>query len=159
MTRINTIDPSDLTNEWLLAEFRELPRIINELRKHPERLKLKEISKEYTLGQGHIKFFRDKLLYLAKRHKGLIRELSLRGVNFDKTICVDLEDLPVHIKMFACNDWTPTKRDHSILIERLDERFNLRKKSYHITCNGVKSVINCSASYKEYKIKHFNKYL
>ena len=66
MTRINTVDACDLTNEWLIAEVRELPRIVNELRDHPERLVLKDIPKQYTLASGHVKFYRNKLLHLAK---------------------------------------------------------------------------------------------
>lgn len=159
MTRINTIDPAHLTNEWLVAEWRELPRIVNELHKHPERLKLKEIPKEYTLNKGHVKFFRNKLVYLSKRHTALIAELRNRGLSFDTNIKVDLDNLAPHIKMFACNDWTPTRRDHSILIGRLDERFKLRKKAYHKTTEGVKTSINCNESYAEYKKAYLDNYL
>jgi deoxyribonuclease (pyrimidine dimer) len=161
MTRINTIDPSDPTNEWLLAEFRELPRIVNELIKHPNRFKLKNIPKQFTLNKGHVTYFRNKLLFLAKRHEKLKAELALRGVNFNKDIRVDLDSLAPHIKMFACNDWTPNKDDHAILIERLDERFSLRKKAYHISGNNYenKVAINCEDSYNTYKSNHLTKYL
>jgi deoxyribonuclease (pyrimidine dimer) len=159
MTRINTIDPQDLTNEWLLAEARELPRIVNELIKHPARFKLQDIPKQYTLNKGHVTFFRNKLLYLSKRHELLLNELNIRGVNFSKDVVVELDKLSPSIKMFACNDWKPSTRDHAILIERLDERFELRKKSYHKTFAGGKTVINCRISYNEYKTEHLVKYL
>jgi deoxyribonuclease (pyrimidine dimer) len=159
MTRINTIDPVDLTNEWLLAEARELPRIVNELAKHPERFKVRDIPKEFTLNKGHVTYFRNKLLYLKKRHASLIKELSARNINFSKDITVNLEVLAPHIKMFACNDWTPSKRDHSILIERLDERFALRKKSYHLTKGTIKEVINTDESYITYRKHCLEKYI
>ena len=62
MTRVTILDPSDLTNEWLLANHREIPRVVNELIDHPERLVLKDIPKQFTLNAGHVKFFRNKLL-------------------------------------------------------------------------------------------------
>lgn len=159
MTRINTISPSDLTDEWLIAEFRELPRIVNELRKYPNRFKLSDIPKQYTLGQGHVKFFRNKLLYLQKRHANIVSELDNRNVNFDKTITVSLDDLSPAIKMFGCNDWTPCEEDHSVLFSRLEERFSLRKRSYHLTKDGIKHKIDNEESFNSYKQEYFNKYL
>ena len=152
MTRINTVHPSDLTNEWLLAEWRELPRIVNELEKHPQRFDLKKIPKTFTLSTGHVTFFRDKLLFLAKRHRELKRELRKRGVKHNKKVKVELYYLATHIKMFGCNNWEPSSNDHSILIERLQERFDLRKKPYHLTDKDKsKRVINCEYSFNEYK--------
>ena len=159
MTRINTIDPVHLTNEWLIAEFRELPRIVNELHKHPQRFKLKDIPKEFTLNTGHVKFFRNKLLYLSKRHTDIIKELSERGINFDKKIKVDLDNLSPSIKLFGCNDWKPSKRDHKLIVERLTERFNLRKKAYHLTTSSTKVTINCDESYNNYKSACLDNYI
>lgn len=159
MTRINTVDACDLTNEWLVAEVRELPRIVNELRDHPERLVLKDIPKQYTLSSGHVKFYRNKLLYLAKRHQSLLAECKVRGINIDPKIRVDLDSLPDHIKMFCCNDWTPTKVDHTILINRLRERFDLRKKSYNMTIDYHKIRIDSELEFVVYYVNHLQKYL
>lgn len=90
MTRINTIDPSDLTNEWLIAECLK------------------------------------------------------RGINIHPGHRFDYEALPHTAKLYFYNDWKPSKDDHSILIDRLCERFDLRKKAYHITIEGVKHVISCN---------------
>lgn len=159
MTRINTVDACDLTNEWLLAEVRELPRVVNELRDHPERLVLKDIPKQYTLSSGHVKFHRNKLLYLAKRHESLLAECKVRGINIDPNIRVDLDSLPDHIKMFCCNDWTPSNADHRLLILRLIERFSLRSKAYHMTKNNVKMRIDTDAEFNVYFNQHLAKYL
>lgn len=150
MTRINTVHPSHLTDQWLIAEWRELPRIVNELEKHPQRFDIKKIPPQYTLNKGHVTFFRDKLLFLAKRHRELRRELRKRNIKHDKKIKVELHYLKPHLKMFACKDWEPTQPDHSILIERLQERFDLRKKPYHITTPQGKRVINCEHTFNEY---------
>ena len=93
MTRINTIDPRLLLDQHLVAEWRELPRIPNELIKHPQRLKLELIPAKYTLGKGHVTFFRNKLVWLYKRHKLLCQELDKRGINRDHNITVDLAEL------------------------------------------------------------------
>lgn len=160
MTRINTdIHPSDLTDQWLVAEWRELPRIVNELEKHPQRFDLKKIPKEFTLNTGHVTFFRDKLLFLAKRHRELKRELKKRGIKHSKKIKVELHYLAPHIKMFGCNDWESSQRDNSILIERLQERFDLRKKAYHITVDGCKHKIDCEHSFNTYLNEHLSKYV
>lgn len=159
MTRINTVHPSDLTDQWLLAEWRELPRIVNELEKHPQRFDLKKIPKQFTLNTGHVTFFRDKLLFLAKRHRELKRELRKRNIKHDKRIKVELYYLTTHIKMFGCNDWEASQRDHSILIERLEERFDLRKKAYHKTQNGFKQLINCEHSFNEYLRENLASYV
>ncbi len=158
MTRINTVHPSDLTDQWLLAEWRELPRIVNELEKHPQRFNIKKIPKQFTLNTGHVTFFRDKLLFLAKRHRELKRELRKRNIKHDKRIKVELHYLPSHIKTFACNDWEPNQEDHSLLIERLQERFDLRKKAYHLTEGTNKSVINCEHSFNQYLSNKLTKY-
>lgn len=158
MTRINTVNPSDLTNEWLLAEFRELPRIVNELEKHPTRFKLADIPSNYTLNTGHMKFFRNKLLFLAKRHREIRKELKRRGIACNKRIKVELFYLSDTIKKQALNDWTPHSDDHSVLIERLQARFDLRKKSYTMTKDNYKQVINCEHSFNEYLNNHLAKY-
>ena len=158
MTRINTVEPKDLTNEWLLAEWRELPRIVNELEKYPQRFDIKKIPKEYTLNTGHVLFFRNKLLFLAKRHREIRRELRNRNIKQNKNIKVNLHYLAPHIKQFACNDWQPNSDAHSILIERLQERFDLRKKAYHITRADGKHKINCEHSFNEYLDQHLSHY-
>lgn len=158
MTRINTIDPSDLTDQWLIAEWRELPRIVNELIDHPNRYKTKDIPLSFTLNKGHVKFFRNKLLYLAKRHRLIKKELRLRKINFDKKVKVELFKLNSRLKLLCCNDWQPTTQDHDLIIERLQQRFDLRKKPYHITINNVKHVINCEYSFNKYLNKHLSKY-
>lgn len=159
MTRVTILDPSDLTNEWLLANHREIPRIVNELIEHPERLVLKDIPKQFTLGNGHIKYFRNKLLYIAKLHQATIEECKKRGINYDKSITVELDKLPDHIKMFCLNDWTPSREDHRVLILRLIERFSLRGKAYHMTKNNVKLRIDTDAEFNVYFNQHLAKYL
>ncbi len=158
MTRINTVDPSDLTDEWLLAEWRELPRIPNNVISGKAKISLMNIPMHYRLGAGHVKFFEDKLLYLQKRHALICEEMDKRHINRNPSIIVDLSDLNDVLKACLCNDWQPSQKDHQINIERLQERFDLRKRAYHMTINGVKQKIDCEHSFNQYCDKHLKKY-
>ncbi|WVX87405.1 endonuclease V N-glycosylase UV repair enzyme [Vibrio phage EniLVp02] len=133
MTRINVIDPGLLTNEHVLAEWRELPRIARELESHPTRYKPQDTPPFYTLGKGHVKFFRNKLKYLENRHRLLTDEALRRGMSLSHG-ALDLSslDLAPQIRQFCLNDWEPTPDAIAENIERIQERLFLRKKDYHI---------------------------
>ena len=158
MTRINTVHPSDLTNEWLLAEWRELPRIPNTILAGKAVVNLKAIPANYKLGTGHVLFFYNKLIYLQKRHALICNELDKRNIKRDVNVCVSLDNLNSVHKQALCNDWKPSQADHGVLIERLQERFDLRKKAYHVTFEGVKHVIDCEHSFNWYCEKFLSKY-
>jgi deoxyribonuclease (pyrimidine dimer) len=83
MTRINLVHPSELTNEHLLAEYREIMRLPGNLKKSLNRkykkFTVNEIPKRYTLGKGHVKFFYDKLQFVNCRFDQLVEELRKRG--------------------------------------------------------------------------------
>ena len=66
MTRINVVPPAELCNKHLLAEYRELPRVFG-LAKPVD-----DAPSAYVLGKGHVRFFYDKLGYLAKRQRQII---------------------------------------------------------------------------------------
>ncbi|AGH32114.1 endonuclease V N-glycosylase UV repair enzyme [Vibrio phage 11895-B1] len=159
MTRINTIKPSDILDQHLIAEWRELPRIPNSILSGKAKLDLKIIPDQYKLGQNHVRFFYNKLSYLQKRHTMICEEMDRRSINRDKSITVDLTSLNLVLKACLCNDWQPTSRDHNINIERLQERFDLRKRAYHLTTPQGKQVINCEHSFNEYLRKHLEKYM
>ena len=80
MTRINVIDPAELHNLHLLAEYRELPRVFTLAAKAAKNDSWRKRQPEaYTFGPGHILFFYDKLKWLSRRHNQLVRELKKRG--------------------------------------------------------------------------------
>ena len=82
MTRINVVPPSELSQLHLIAEYRELPRIFGMVRKYQSMGKRPcdiDIPPVYTLGTGHMKFFCDKLAWLAARQQSLINEMLRRG--------------------------------------------------------------------------------
>ncbi len=116
MTRINCgIKPEELTREHLIAEHREIKRIPNCVSKG--RYNLKGQPKQFTLGQGHVKFFYDKLGYLKERYDALYRESIKRGYNV--TYYGDAwNNIPQHLM----GGYSPTDRDRVIVLERIEER-------------------------------------
>lgn len=57
MTRINVVPVEELSDAWLIAEYRELPRVLN------GNFSIKDAPNRYKLGTGHVKLDR-KLPYL-----------------------------------------------------------------------------------------------
>lgn len=82
MTRINCVPPSELSNQHLLAEYHELPRVYGLAyrfyRKHKQ-FPAHSLPPKYTMGAGHIKFFYVRLKYITARYLLLSAELRSRG--------------------------------------------------------------------------------
>ena len=145
MTRINTFDPSLLLDSHLLAELREITRIPNAILSGKAKIDFKAIPVRYTLGRGHVIFWYNKLGYIKKRYDQLYKEAKKRGFNVTYKD-IDYSQLsPVH-QAALINDYIPTKEAQLLNIERICERFDLRKKSYSF--HGV--IINDEYSFNRY---------
>lgn len=127
MTRINLISPEQLTDQHLLAEYRELPRIFWAVRKKLSEWRKIQAWNIFKLWNGHVIFFYDKLGFLEKRYYEIINECKKRKFNikFDK---LDLSDIPVLYK----NDYIPTKKDLKISIARINEKLMMKKWFYKL---------------------------
>jgi len=93
MTRINLVDPSTLSNQHLMAEYRELPRIFTAIARDPHGSSALQEGKTtrtkplaYTLGKGHVIFFYDKVHWLLTRYQVLHHELIERSYNLDEDL-------------------------------------------------------------------------
>ena len=122
MVRINLINPKQLADQHLIAEYNEILMLFGYVKKYP---KLGEIPSKYTLGRGHILFFKNKLSYLKKRHELIKKEIKKRGFKADKTI--KLGDFPKKL----VNDWKPSSKDKSIIKKRLIDKIKLRPEFYN----------------------------
>jgi deoxyribonuclease (pyrimidine dimer) len=120
MVRINLLEPKALADQHLIAEFNEILMAIGYYKKHP---KLEDIPEHYTLGKGHIKFFKDKLLYLLKRHMRITKEMQRRGFE-PKAEMVGVFPT-THYK-----DYTPTSEAIEIIKERIIWKLNLKPEYY-----------------------------
>lgn len=121
MVRINLISPGKLADQHLIAEYNEILKFFGYVRKHPH---IKFMPEKYVLGKGHISFFKNKLLYLKKRHELLKKEMLKRGFKPKKTI--SLSRFPKELK----NDWKPNNRDKEIIKKRLIQKLNLKPNYY-----------------------------
>lgn len=130
MVRINLVDPALLADQHLVAEYDEILMLLGSLRKCAMD---KGVPKEYCLGKGHIKFFRNKLGYLKKRHERLKKEMRRRG--FRPTKSVDLKDFDPA----QCNDWRPSSKDIVIIKSRISKKIR-RKPGYYRYCGEHRPV-------------------
>ena len=92
MTRINLIPPKELCDQHLLAEHRELTRIPNAVAKG--KFHLKGQPEEYKLGEGHVRFFFNKMAFLKRRYDELHKECKARGFNVQYIWPETLPSLP-----------------------------------------------------------------
>lgn len=114
MTRINCIPVKELEDKYLLAEYREMPRISKAAR-FPKNKEL--FPNNYKMGTGHVKFFYDKGKYLSNRFDSIVKELKNRGFNLSYT---NYRQHPTGLN----NDWQPTIDDEMINASRIDDRRN-----------------------------------
>ncbi len=117
MVRINLIEPKALADQHLIAEYNETLMLFGTVAKHPA---IRNQPPSYCLGKGHITFFKDKLLYLKKRHELIKKEMKKR--NFATAVSISLKGYPLHLH----NDWKPSKKDASLIKECI--AWKLRKK-------------------------------
>lgn len=121
MTRINaSIRPIQLTDQHLLAEIRELPRILNTIKSG--KAKVENKTDMFKLGTNHTTFFYGRLKYLVERHKDLVNEATLRRFNV-MDYSESYKDLPKHLY----NDWKPSNGVKKLLVERITERLTEMK--------------------------------
>ena len=131
MTRINTVDPVELCDQHLWAEYRELPRIPNAILHN--RISLEGVPEKYTVrtegnpdgGKGHVRFFVDKLDWLYWRYMALIGELRRRGYDPKNKWPSDIIDVPY---VLLCCSWKPDKEAIELNRKRIKERMPKRPR-------------------------------
>jgi len=135
MTRINVVDPEMLTDQHLMAEYRELPMVMGSLRRS---LKSKngwqpsKVPKEYTLNHGHVYFFTNKKTFLVKRFNALVYDLIHRGY------CVNPTERRIDWGVFdevPQIEWEPSDVDVKTNALRITER--ILQKPYWYRYKGT----------------------
>lgn len=115
MTRINLVPPTELCDQHLLAEHRELTRIPNAVAKG--KYHLTGQPAEYKLGEGHVRFFFNKMAFLKKRYDLLHSECKARGFNVQY---IWNKDLPTDPALWQ--DYEPTETALALNRARIQER-------------------------------------
>ncbi len=121
MTRINLVDPKELHQKHLVAEYREIARVFALSRKAQFDVMRgkKDLPKEYTLGTGHVLFFYNKLGYILNRYKALPTEMVSRGYSPNP---IPEEDLIFKIDKKMFGDYIPTEEAIKINRARIYDR-------------------------------------
>ena len=133
MTRINIIEPSELTDQHLIAEYREIFMVGGSLRrtlKSKIGYQVSKVPKKFTLNNGHVYFFYNKGKYLHERYLQLIEEMRKRGFNPDDTRTFPTE---VFKDNGLYNDWLPSIEDQKIIRERISKRISEKPDWYRKT--------------------------
>lgn len=121
MVRVNLVPPNELADQHLVAEYREILLLAGYVERHPS---LENLPKEYALGRGHMRFFKDKLGYLSKRHESIRAEMKKRGFT---------PRIRLSTKGFSrrhLGQWKPGKRDIEIAKRRLLQRLLGKPRFY-----------------------------
>ena len=132
MTRINLVPPSELMDQHLFAEFREIKMVPKSLARSIAARGvegvLKRIPPAFTLNAGHVSFFYNKGAYLRERYALLREELAKRGINFNR----DAEFDPDGTMLAApwCGYYTATPEALRIIRERIADRIQLKRSWY-----------------------------
>ncbi len=127
ITRINCVPAGELTQQHLVAEYRELPRIFNLVRaaiERGERPTDKRNPRAYTLGTGHVRFFYPRLGWLKERQRELVGEMQARGY---KPSFTDVDGLDAGIDRAWLGNWTPDDAAMAINRERIATRLREQK--------------------------------
>lgn len=137
MTRINLIPVTELADQHLMAEYRELPMIMGSLKRTLESKdgwQKKKVSPQYTLNKGHVYFFTNKKSFLVNRFAALVEELKRRKYNIwpeDRVIDWNVFDPVPQV------EWTPTEQDVQLNMERITARIAQKPEWYRWTNRAV----------------------
>lgn len=132
MTRINLIEPTELMDQHLIAEYREIRLLcanLNRTLKSKYGFQEKKVPREFTLNAGHCYFFYNKGKYIHTRYDSLRHEMKRRGFTPEHSF----PGWPEHLY----GDWIPSERDKDIVRERIAFRISQRPNWYRY-CGKVR---------------------
>lgn len=136
MTRINLVHPSELSDQHLFAEFREIKMVPKALARS---IRARGISgvrsvipSKFTLGKGHVSFFYDKGKYLSNRYEQLRTELTTRGINFNTEALFDSDGVFEYNQCFY-GEYSPDDTAIATIRQRIAEKIAMKPSWYRFT--------------------------
>lgn len=125
MTRINLINVTELTDQHLLAEHREIKRIPNLIKSW--KFTDKWTPEKFTLWIWHVKFFYKRIYFLYLRYILLYNECKKRWFNVEYY----WESFQLPPAFFdRINDYNPTQKEIQISRKRIQEKVNQKPLFY-----------------------------
>lgn len=131
--RINVLPVRELTDQHLVAEYREikmLPKALVRTLKSKNGLDKSKISKNYTLNTGHGYFFYDKLIFIENRFTELVSEMYYRNFKTNSCSLYDKDYDYSLITKDLRNDYTPTIDAINLNKERINLRISQKPSFY-----------------------------
>ena len=130
MTRINLINPNELSDQHLIAEYREIFMVGSALQRSLKSINWNEtrskLPTKFTLNKGHVKFFYNKGEYLNKRYLKIVNEMKKRGMKPDPQRKFKKEQWPNEFY----NDWEPEENDLKIIRDRISDKLSQKPNWY-----------------------------
>jgi deoxyribonuclease (pyrimidine dimer) len=129
MTRINLVPVEELSDQHLIAEYHELPRIVK------QKISIDGAPKEYRLGKGHMKWARLHLLFTLSRYRGLCYEMEHRGFTVNHkagyldALALDSE----FVNEYLWLNYSPSEIDVKLSRDRLVEKIKQKPSWYKWT--------------------------
>lgn len=132
MTRINLVPPSELMDQHLFAEFREIKMVPKSLARsiaaRGVQGVIERIPARFTLNTGHVSFFYDKGAYLLERYGMLREELERRGINFNRESMFDPDS--TMLSEHWCKYWEPDADALHTIRTRIAEKIQMKPSWY-----------------------------
>lgn len=134
--RVNVLDVKYLSDQHLVAEYREVkmgPPLLSRILKSKKGLDKSKIPNHYKLGKGHSYFFLDKNLFLKKRLVEITKEMKRRGIKTESTKFIKDKnklDKGVFIKEYW-KDYIPDNTALKINLDRIEERISSKKPGWY----------------------------
>ena len=119
MTRINVVPVWELSDQHLIAEYHELPRVLK------QNINISDAPDKYCLGKGHMKWAKLHARYCMGRFLDLIKEMKYRGfrVNYE----------PWKATNYSPLEYYRTTEDIELNRERLREKYQMKPNWYRWT--------------------------
>jgi len=123
MTRINVIPVSELSDQHLIAEYHELPRVIK------QQIDTSNAPQCFVLGTGHMRWARAHWKYTCDRFCDICAEIEYRGFNMNFAP----ESLYEYMSGTSGGEYTVTDIDIQKNRERIREKYNKKPDFYRWT--------------------------
>ena len=118
MTRINVVPVWELSDQHLIAEYHELPRVLK------QNINITDAPCAYCLGKGHMKWAKRHDTFCMFRYWHILDEMKYRGF---KT-----KDYGTELCSYN-DDYGPTDPDIELNRQRIREKFNMKPNWYRWT--------------------------
>lgn len=128
MTRVNVINVYELSDQHLIAEYRELPRCVK------QNISIVNAPSLYCLGKGHMKFCRCHILFLLDRYNKICEELLYRGFKISYMAQDLIQWAKDNINNYhILKNYVPRDEDIALNKNRLIEKYRLKPNFYKWT--------------------------